>query len=288
MIKIESNAKINLGLQVLNKRIDGFHNINTIFSRISLCDEIIFEENETIIIDIISDDNENKSNEILKIPLEQNLIYKAATKLQQRTKTNKGVKITLKKSIPMGGGLGGGSSNAAATLFALTKLWDIVPSTKDILIIAQTLGSDVPYFLQEGMAVAGSRGEKLNYFKIKLPYQILIVNPNIHISTPWAYSELNRDEKLIKAVNYKNIIFRALDNTSLFKEYIKNDFEKIVFNKYPAIKEIKRDLYKLGADFALMSGSGSTVFALFNSPEKINLAKKEFDHYQTHICDFIL
>lgn len=288
MIKIESNAKINLGLQVLNKRIDGFHNINTIFSRISLFDEITFEENDNLLIDVVYQNNDNSSNEPSKIPLEENLIYKAATKLQQRTRTNKGAKITLKKNIPMGGGLGGGSSNAAATLFALTKLWDIVPSTKDIMIIAQTLGSDVPFFLQEGMAVAGSRGEKLNYFRFKLPYQILIVNPKIHISTPWAYSELNRDDKLIKAVNFKNIIYRALDNTSLFREYIKNDFETIVFKKYPEIKDIKHNLYKLGAVFSLMSGSGSTVFGFFDSDEKINIAKKEFEHYQTHVCEFTL
>ena len=279
MIKIDSNGKINLGLQVLNKRIDNYHNINTVFSRISLFDQITFEEDDKISIDILNSEN---------IPIEDNLIYKAAIKLQNRTKTNKGAKIQLRKNIPMGGGLGGGSSNAAATLFALTKLWDLTPSTNDLMIIAQSLGSDVPFFLQEGLASAGSRGEKLNYFKLNLPHHILLVNPNIHVSTPLAFSSLNRNTKQKVAINFKNILFRSLDNQSLLKEYIINDFEKTIFKVHPEIKLIKNKLYDLGAIFSLMSGSGSTVFGLFDTIEKAKSAKENFSQYTCHVCNFVI
>ncbi|MCX6147060.1 MAG: 4-(cytidine 5'-diphospho)-2-C-methyl-D-erythritol kinase [Candidatus Kapabacteria bacterium] len=276
LIKKLAYAKINLGLQVLNKRLDGFHNINTVFFRTKLADEMIFKSNDTGEINI-------KINVDLGIPQEQNLIFKVAAKIQDKYNVKLGVDIELTKNIPFGGGLGGGSSDAAETIKALSELWDLDIPFDNQLIIAQALGSDIPYFLKYGTAVGNSRGEKLFYFDYDMNFQLLIVSPNIHISTPDAYNALGRTLVERQIVNFANVLIRADDNPSLLKEFVFNDFEENAFTKHNELLEIKNKLYENGAHLALMSGSGSTMFGIFDLNKDLSEIQKIFSNYKTLI-----
>jgi len=254
LIKKSAFAKINLGLEVLNKREDGFHNINTVFSRINIADELMFSESEKI--EVLCDVN-------LGIKPEENLVYKAAMKLKKKYAIEKGAKIEIHKNIPAGAGLGGGSSDAASALLGLVELWDIKFNYQDLFIIALSLGSDIPFFLKKGTAFAQSRGEKLFYFDYKLPYKCVLAMPEIHISTPWAYRALERGEKVFPATNLPLILQKSLDNPSLLAELVHNHFEKPVFEQYSKIAEIKQEFYNNQAIYSSLSGSGSAVFGLF-------------------------
>lgn len=285
-IEIKSYAKINLGLQVLNKRPDNYHNINTIFARINLFDEIIIKKNNSNVINlkIIGNEFLNQHNEI-----ENNLITKAFNKIKKLIKGKNqiknniideliGVDVILKKNIPIGAGLGGGSSNAAYFILGFIKLFKINISKSELNVISQSLGSDVPFFLQEGFAIAKSRGEKLLYFDYDLPYNIILINPNLHINTAEAYKKFNREtfvqinqkQNLYNEINFYEILVRSQQNPSLLKEFMINDFEKNAIEQFSIIKELKNELYNLNAILALMSGSGSTVFGLFDKNQNIS------------------
>lgn len=279
MISISSYAKINFGLQVLNKRVDGFHNINTLFARISLKDIIYIEE---------SDKNDVLFTTDINIPLEKNLIYKAIVEFKKKFNIADHFKVTVNKRIPMGGGLGGGSSNAAYILDTLVKMYKVEKDWKNLSIIAQKLGSDVPFFMKTGLAIGQSRGEMLKYFRAIFPYKILIVNPNLSISTPDAFQSLKRNEDVGKVLDFHTLFLRGLENPVIWREFVINDFEKVIFERYNELGEIKDKLYKSGAVFALMSGSGSTLFGVFKDDESAKIAEKEFSNYFTYICDLIV
>ncbi|MBI4811284.1 MAG: 4-(cytidine 5'-diphospho)-2-C-methyl-D-erythritol kinase [Ignavibacteriales bacterium] len=182
---LKAYAKINLGLRILRKRDDGYHDIDTVFHRVDLYDEIYLEPSSTIKV------FSNESN----LPTDEgNLCIRAAQLLREYSGIEKGVNISLTKNIPIGAGLGGGSSDAAATLIGLTKFWEVDVSQIDLYKLALQLGSDVPYFLKFGTAHATGRGEILDYFDINIPHWIVIVYPNIHISTAWAYQEIHNSQ----------------------------------------------------------------------------------------------
>lgn len=272
-VKKNANAKINIGLEVLNKRGDNFHNINTIFYSLSnLYDEIIFEKNDSDVINITSNVPDLNSSD--------NLIAKAIKKIERKKNKKFGLNIELKKNIPMGAGLGGGSSDAATTIIAVDQIYELGLSYNEKLILAQAVGSDVPFFLQGGAALGRSRGETLTYFNYDVPFKKVIVFPDIHVSTPNAYKKLNRDFTPRKMVDFVAILEKTKDNPSLFKSMIKNDFEKPIFEDYPEIKEIKLKLYEEGAVFSQMSGSGSSVFAFFENDIDLKSIKNVFSKYQ--------
>ena len=274
-VKKNAKAKINIGLEVLNKRGDNFHNINTIFYSLSnLYDEIIFEKNDESKINITSNISELSSSD--------NLIAKAIKKIERKKNKKFGLNIELKKNIPMGAGLGGGSSDAATTINAVDQIYELGLSYNEKLILAQAVGSDVPFFLQGGAALGRSRGETLTYFNYDVPFKIVIIFPEIHVSTPNAYKKLNRDFTPRKMVDFVAILEKTKDNQSLFKSMIKNDFEKPIFEDYPEIKEIKNKLYEEGAIFSQMSGSGSSVFAFFEDNISLNSLKETFPNYQVY------
>lgn len=279
-ILLRANAKINFGLEILNKRIDAYHNINSIFLPICLSDELVISESPNIFIKIIPE---------LNISVEQNLVYKAVIELKREFNlTDSGANIIIKKNIPIGAGLGGGSSDAAAALIGLIKLWNINIGKKQLLNLAVKLGSDVPFFLNNTPAVVRGRGEKLEFFEYSTPYWILLIYPKINISTAWAYHSLNRDETKRKPHNFKKFIIDSQQNHNTFREKIKNDFEGIVFEKYPEISQIKDSLYKNGALFALLSGSGSSVYGFFDNYEQCIRTEKVFSDYFTFICPPVL
>jgi 4-diphosphocytidyl-2-C-methyl-D-erythritol kinase len=261
---VKSPAKINLGLYVLNERSDGYHNIETIFYPIKAHDELKvkiqpFRENKITV----------KTNPKLGIDGKDNICYKAVKLFfdEFKIKDKYRIEVNIRKRIPIGAGLGGGSSNAAAVLKVLAKHFGVKNKSK-LNKLALNLGSDVPFFMLGKPAYATSRGEKLTPLpKFKLNYKILIVNPGIHVSTKWAYNRLNSKKQIVNSRKGKLRGVRRFDveNTSRFQ----NDFEAVVFVKYPSIGKIKELMYKQGAAFSLMSGSGSSVFGLFEKGKKI-------------------
>lgn len=252
-MNINAYAKINLGLYIVGKRPDGFHNIETIFHRINLFDEITISPSENI---SLSCSNPNIPNN------DENLCWKAVTLLKNELNRNDGATIHIKKNIPIGAGLGGGSSDAAAVLTLLPKLWNIEIDVETLQRWSLQLGSDVPFFLRNNSALGEGRGEILHETKLTLPYWIVLVNPNIHISTPWAYKTLSekRNGTFPKRDPLKEKFLHSPIQTILNSE---NDFEEVVFEQHLKIKKIKLHLKELGAVLALMSGSGSSVFGLF-------------------------
>ncbi|MBK7630047.1 MAG: 4-(cytidine 5'-diphospho)-2-C-methyl-D-erythritol kinase [Ignavibacteriales bacterium] len=254
-IVVKSPAKINIGLNIINKRDDGFHNLETIFYPLNLFDEIRFTKSDNFSFD----SNDERLN---KEPI--NLIIKAKEALENISGVTLPLKIYLNKNIPIGAGLGGGSSNAASTLLTITDLFNLDISKKVFLDLALKLGSDVPYFLNAVPSFAKSRGEILNPINLKLKQYLLIVNPGILIATKWAFSIITPRPpvaSLETLINKSEIEIKDLISVA------RNDFEDIVFNQYPEIKRIKEKMLQFGASFSMMTGTGSTVWAMFDDEE---------------------
>jgi 4-diphosphocytidyl-2-C-methyl-D-erythritol kinase len=270
-IILNSISKINIGLNILRKREDGYHDLETIFYPVKLCDTISFKKSSSFRF--------HTSSEILKND-NSNLVIRAKDKIQNITGEKINAEITLAKYIPFGGGLGGGSSNAATTLKGLNMLYNFNLSEDILKKAALELGSDVPFFLNSVPCYATSRGEELKEIQLRFPHPILIVNPNLHVSTKWAF------ENIIPKVPEKslyNLISEYTDIADL-RRMINNDFEDVVFSHYPEIKKVKEDLYAYGAVFALMSGSGSTVYGIFDDIDKTLKAQSSFNkNYLTFI-----
>ena len=256
---LRSYAKINLGLQLLRKREDGFHDIVTVFQQIDLCDEITYHKIPSSIV-ITSTDPD--------VPLDdKNLIYRSFVLFRMRHDINEGLEIHIRKNIPIGGGLGGGSSNAAATLLAANRLWRMNLTQVQLREMAIEIGSDVPFFLRGGIAFGQGRGEILTPVQWPTDYWIVLVCPGIHISTSWAYSQakiaLTKEEKFTKFRS----IFKS-DTPHTLRTTLINELEGVVFRRHPVLREIKEQLYQRDAFYASMSGSGSTVFGLFHRKEQ--------------------
>jgi 4-diphosphocytidyl-2-C-methyl-D-erythritol kinase len=254
-IVVKSSAKINIGLNIISKREDGFHNLETIFYPLNLFDEIIFTR---------SDKFSFNSNDINLNKESTNLIIKAKDEVEKYSGTLLPVAIYLNKNIPIGAGLGGGSSNAASALLALNKLFDVNISKNQLLDLALKLGSDVPYFLNPVPSFAESRGEVLTPINFKLDKYLIIVNPGIHIATKWAFG-------LIKPIQPYKSLHTFIDQSNMsiddIMTFASNDFEEIVFEHYPEIKKIKEKMLYFGAKYSLMTGTGSTVWAMFDDEE---------------------
>ena len=271
----KSPAKINIGLYILNKRRDGYHNIETIFYPIKLYDELKIRITE-------SENTQNKitvkTNPQSGIDGKYNICNRTAILFFEEFKIKEKYKIEIgiRKRIPIGAGLGGGSSNAAVVLKLLAKYFKKENNNPKLKTIALKLGSDVPFFLFGKSAYGTSRGEKLTLLpKFKISYNILIINPRIHISTEWAYNALKVKSEKSKAKKGKIQKLKQIKKFSIKdKDIFQNEFENVVINKYPSIGKIKKRMYKEGAAFSLMSGSGSTVFGFFD--KNINRASKYF------------
>lgn len=263
---VKAYAKVNLGLRVIGKRPDGFHNIETLFHRINLSDELsVFVDN---FISLSCSEPTLPTNK-------DNLCWKAVELLQKELNVATGAKIHIQKNIPIGAGLGGGSSDAAAILKTLPKVWGKKVENSVLKKIALQLGSDVPFFLQNQSAYAEGRGEQLTPLTFTLPYWIVLVNPGIHVSTPWAYKALA--EKRGNFFSAKKNLSEAVTQSPLqFILSSTNDFEEVVFKQHVAIGEIKKRFYELNAAHALMSGSGSSVFGLFEKESDAQNAANTF------------
>ena len=267
----KSYSKINLGLKVLNERKDGFHNIESIFVELDFHDLIIFKPSNYFQL-ICNNDS---------VPIDmQNTIAQSYEFLKNRYNFNNHFHVYLDKKIPMQSGLGGGSSNAACTLNALNTILDLKISKSKLHQYALEIGSDVPFFIEGGIKFVKGRGEKLETVQNSSKFQslyFLIVIPKFSISTKWAYEKL---KKALKS-NSKQYKFPTLDqrlNWSLFK----NDFEVVVKAAYPEIMDIKNLMYNNGALYAGLSGTGSTVFGIYNEEKFIMQSQNKLSHYKTH------
>lgn len=251
-------AKINIGLNVISKRDDGYHNIETVFQQIDLFDQIVLTRIPESKIIIRSDDNIVPTNR-------NNLCYKAVELFQEVTGIKQGVEIEIHKRIPIGAGLGGGSSNAAATLAGLTQLLQFHITSEKLQEIALRLGADVPFFLYGGTALASGVGEKITSLVLPFKFYCVLIYPNIEISTTWVYKNLTFVlTKTKKCIKLSNIFSQQVVMGDL-KNMITNDLEEVVFEQYPLLNQIKQLLYSKGAFFASMSGSGSTIYGLFKN-----------------------
>ncbi|MBI2618522.1 MAG: 4-(cytidine 5'-diphospho)-2-C-methyl-D-erythritol kinase [Ignavibacteriales bacterium] len=249
-------AKINLGLRILRKRPDGYHDIETVYHQVNLFDELEFRLHERDVL---------LTSDYPAMPADHsNLCIKAASLLRDLTGMTDGVEIRLVKNIPLGSGLGGGSADAAATLISLIKLWNLDITANELHTLALTLGSDVPFFLNGGSAYATSRGEILEPFSLSFPYWIILVTPPVHVSTAWAYKNLKRDEPA-ELLGFKSALVGHLHDPTVLSKTLVNDFEPVVFKAHPEIKKIRDLFHEGGAELSMMSGSGASIYALTRS-----------------------
>lgn len=280
------NCKINLGLHILNKREDGFHNLETVFYPVKLKDvlEIVRaddgrqttdDHSATAHISLLTD--YHSQNEFTSSGLEiagdsnNNLCIKAYNLLKKDFPTLPPIQMHLHKAIPMGAGLGGGSSDGAFTLKLLNDKFDLRLNTERLMSYALQLGSDCPFFILNTPCYATGRGEVLETVALDLSsYQFVIVNPGIHVNTGWAFEQLKLNEAPKK--NLSTIIYQPI---SSWKDELKNDFEQVVNKAHPEIAIIKQQLYDAGAVYASMTGSGSTVYGIFEKTMKVDLDFRE-------------
>jgi 4-diphosphocytidyl-2-C-methyl-D-erythritol kinase len=282
-VRIPALAKINLRLEVLGKRPDGFHELRTIFQTISLKDELRLKFARTPGIHLQVRGNDLLSDE----PIEKNLVYRAVAALNDELKIQGGVAIELRKSIPAGRGLGGGSSDAAAALIGYLRLVKKRVPRARLFELAAALGADVPVFLEGGRALGIGKGDEIYPLPDIPRLVLLVVSPRaIHVPTPDAYRWLNARQLTNSAGNPKLYGFCALA-WSLEGSPLLNDFEEAVFQRHPRLAEIKRDLLQNGATEALLAGSGSAVFGVFPSPAKARRAAVGFPLDQTFVCETV-
>lgn len=255
---------------MLGKRDDGFHELFTVFQTISLHDTIHFAESETL--ELTCDESD--------VPTDDgNLIIKAAKELQKLTGADLGAGIDLEKRIPSPGGLGGGSSNAAVALIGLMRLWGLAVEDRVVHEIAAELGADVPFFLHGGTAIGTGRGDVIDITGDIDEQWMLVVTPNVAVSTRDAYYRINALTLTNEDLNRILPVCRKdADSLDPRHSVLINDFSGTVFSAYPEIERVKNTLIELGAVTAAMSGSGASVFAVFDKKETRQAAEKALEH----------
>lgn len=271
------NCKINIGLTILNKRADGYHNLQTVFYPIPLHDvvEIIPKANHQAVSNPIQFSSTGLA---INDNPQQNLCVQAYHLLKQWQPNLPPIQIHLHKAIPMGAGLGGGSADAAFTLQLLNNIFNLQLSNTQLIHFALQLGSDCPFFIKNLPSYATSRGEELTPINLHLKgYTIVLVNPGIHVPTSWAFAALAAS-KTTETHSTKLPLLQAIGLPIIeWKTHIVNDFELPIFKQYQAIQNIKETLYEYGAIYAAMSGSGSTVFGIFKNDQVPTMPI--FSHY---------
>ena len=272
-----SFSKVNVGLKILKQRDDGYHNIYTLFQKLDFGDELLLEkmENGCLITSNVDWIPTDKSN----------ICYKAYNALKTLYPDLGGISIQIKKKVPIGSGLGGGSANGAAVLKELNNLYDLGLSIFELEKVGVSVGADVSFFIRGGTQLGEGIGNKLTPLPNPISGIYLLVIPKFFIKTSWAYTELQKKLKFdTKIPNFRR--FFNGDNSSYKFEIFENDFERIVIPAYPEIGTIKQKLLELGARFASLSGSGSTVFGIFDDDTLVTKAESFFQtSYQTILAN---
>lgn len=261
------NAKINVGLHITSKRPDGYHEIQSCLYPIPLCDAL----------EIIHSDKTTFSSTGIAIPgrEQDNLILKAYDLLRKDFSDLPPITIHLHKAIPIGAGLGGGSADAAFALSLMNRLFDLYMDDWLLEEYAAKLGSDCPFFIQNTPKIVTGRGEIMEDISLDLSGKwLVLINPNIHISTQEAYAGVTPKAPV-------QDLKQVLSDRSLWKDELINDFEQSIFEKYPLLEQVKQSLYAKGAFYAAMSGSGSTLFGLFDQKPGFEKSEKGFFVYES-------
>ena len=264
-----SHSKVNIGLKVLSQRDDGYYNIHTIFQELNFGDSIYIEKKDHG-CKIISN--------VDWIPTDKsNICFKAYIAIKKEFSEVEGIHIKIDKKIPIGSGLGGGSANAGALLKGIKKLYKLGATESTLEKIGGTIGADVPFFIKGKTQLGEGVGNKLTQISKTLMGTYLLVIPEISVSTEWAYSviknKLNHQDKKANFSSFFNGDYSSL-------KFFENDFERIVIPAYPEIGAIKNNLLKLGARFASLSGSGSTVYGIFD--DEASAKEAELSFYPSH------
>lgn len=271
-VTVSAPAKVNLILRVLDRRADGFHNLWSLMQTVGLEDEISLRLDEN------HDEIRLRCDDPSLAADRTNLVYRAADAVLLRCRRRVGVEIMLTKRIPMGAGLGGGSSDAAATIVGLSRLLDLRWSAADMAQVGQMLGSDVPFFFSAPTAVVTGRGEEVRSVHLPGERGIVLVYPGFSIETKWAYQTLASRRTHVRPLSDAHASLgreRRLSWEQIL-ERAENDFEGPVFEAYPALQVIKHTLLQLGAEAALLSGSGATVFGVFHDEGKARQAASDY------------
>ena len=276
-IYIKARAKINLNLEVFEKRKDNYHNLESVFQKVNLYDEMYIKK--------IKEDKFKLNINIQELDNKENIIYKAYVKLKERYKTITGVEITVKKNIPMQAGMAGGSTDCAAFIIAMNKLFDLKLSKKEIESFGKSFGADVvPCFYNKAIKAEGI-GDIITHIDTNFRYYMVIIKPKICCNTKEMFERLDTQHN-IKQLNTSENIIKALKNKDikLLAKNLYNVFEEVIPEK-ESIKNIKKELIKNGALNALMTGSGSSVYGIFEDKQSAKKAYMELkDKYETYIC----
>ncbi len=259
---VRSFAKINLGLEIVRKRPDGYHDIRTLFQTITLADELIIEPAPAGALELEGDDPEVAWDKT-------NLVHRAAALLRRSSGTEAGVRISVRKSVPAGRGLGGGSSNAAATLLALDEMWGLGLGAAGLAPLARSLGADVPFFLEGGLCLGEEIGDKLTPLADLDPLACLLVVPPFPIPTPSIYAGVGPS---LTSPGKDSKIGRFLESRDF--GLLENDLERVIFRAHPELERWKSFLRDEGALVAQVSGSGSAVYGLFPDPASGEKARR--------------
>jgi len=279
-VRVRACAKINLGLKVMGRRADGYHDILSVFQTLDLYDLLIFEPAGLGRIEIVCDDAGMPTGR-------ENLIYRAVEALWGRLQKPPGVRVTLEKRIPVGAGLGGGSSDAAATLVTLNRVWALRLPEADMHALAGQLGSDVPFFLRHGTAIVTGRGERLRYVPWCEAVHYVLVYPGFQVSSGWAYRNLKI--RLTETSKYVNLLRSAGDKgicSAMLLGCLENDFLPLLAETYPEVGPILDALKASGASACSLSGSGSTLYGVFEARRRAEDAAADFraKGYQVTLC----
>jgi 4-diphosphocytidyl-2-C-methyl-D-erythritol kinase len=264
-IQLKSFAKINWTLDVLFRREDSYHELRSIYQSISLHDRLrITDESDSIVVTCNDP----------RVPCDEaNLVHRAAVALREASGSKRGARIAIDKRIPVGAGLGGGSSNGAAALLGLARLWEVNLDESDIIRLAAGLGSDVPLFLIGGTCLGIGRGEEVYPLEEIDCQHLVLVNPGFEVSTREAYQKLSRLTRF-RAPRIIPFTLLAAKGVSELPFAARNDLEEVVVAAHPEIADLKRALLELGARHALMSGSGGTVFGVFDNQRSSEAAQE--------------
>jgi len=254
-LRLNAYGKVNLSLDVLARRPDGYHEVETVLHTVELHDTVVLRDAEGG-IRVVCDHR--------RVPTdEQNLVFRTAQLLREVSGTDRGVEIEVRKRIPPASGLGGGSSDAAVTLLGLAQMWKLRLDHAQLLELAAQVGSDVPFFLVGGAALATGRGERLRYLPTLPATWVVLACPDAEVSTAWAYANLDL-ARVPRRPNTQRLVeaLRAEDVAAVARELC-NVFEPLVSERYPQVQELKRRLLEAGALGASMTGTGPAVFGLF-------------------------
>jgi 4-diphosphocytidyl-2-C-methyl-D-erythritol kinase len=278
-VRVPAYAKVNLRLDVLGRRADGYHELRTIFQAISLHDTLVLESKREPGIDLRIAGNPQLAGE----PGRDNLVYRAIEELGREIKFQQGIRAVLTKRIPVGRGLGGGSSDAAAALLGILRLSGKRIAPARLLEIASKLGADVPFFLQGGRALGVGRGDEIYPLPDQKRRDVLVISPH-DIAVPtkdayrWLAEQLTNEDGPSKLMRFCALCWSPQGSA------LSNDFEAAVFPRYPRLTAIKRELLQQGAAEASLAGSGSAVFGVYQHPAKARRAARAFPKDQVFLC----